>query len=74
MAEDMAMLENWTLPEFPIGGRDIIALGVNAGPNVARLLNAVKEQWIVEGFTGLERAQELAEAQIAAFLRESQNS
>ena len=74
MAEDMAMLENWTLPEFPIGGRDIIALGVNAGPNVARLLNAVKEQWIVEGFTGLERAQELAEDQIAAFLRESQNS
>jgi poly(A) polymerase len=74
MAEDMAALESWELPEFPIGGRDIIALGLPAGPNIAHLLKVVREQWIAEGFTGPERAHAIAEIQVAKLLRERQNS
>lgn len=74
ITDNMRALEKWQPPEFPVSGRDIIALGVSAGPDVARLLNAVKEQWIAEGFTKPERAQEIAQSQVVAFLRESQNS
>lgn len=74
MAEDMPVLSGWAMPHFPISGAVIIGLGVPAGPDVARLLNAVKEQWITEGFPDRDRTHKIVETQVAAFLRESQKS
>jgi poly(A) polymerase len=43
-------LRSWDEPRLPISGRDLIALGVPAGPLVSRLLGHVEEAWINAGF------------------------
>lgn len=52
----VASLAGWTVPRFPVGGRDLIARGVTAGPAVARLLRAVEDQWVGAGFPGRDEA------------------
>lgn len=39
-------LENWEKPVFPIGGRDIIAAGVAAGPMVSEILQKAEKHWL----------------------------
>lgn len=46
----VAALEGWTVPIFPLKGGAIVARGITAGPEVARLLRAVEDRWISEGF------------------------
>lgn len=46
----LGALVDWTPPKLPISGGDIVALGVKAGPEVARTLRAVEEQWLKAGF------------------------
>ncbi len=41
---DLARL--WPVPEFPLRGRDALALEVPPGPRVGRLLAAVEEWWV----------------------------
>ncbi len=36
-------------PEFPLQGRDVLALGVPPGPEVGRLLQAVRSWWMERG-------------------------
>lgn len=45
-----AEARDWTPPRLPIGGRDIMALGVPHGPAVAATLRAVEDRWIAAGF------------------------
>ena len=48
-----ALLETaaqWTPRTLPIGGEDILTLGVAPGPAVGRLLRAAEEWWIGAGF------------------------
>lgn len=56
-----ASLAGWTVPRLPIGGRDLIARGVTAGPAVARLLRAVEDQWVAAGFPGRDAALAMAD-------------
>ena len=49
----IAMLEaaeSWTKPRFPIGGRDVTALGVPLGPAVGALLESTEGWWLEGGF------------------------
>lgn len=49
----MAMLDvagEWTIPEFPVRGEDVVATGVSAGPEVGRRLNALRDWWEEEDF------------------------
>ncbi|MBN8847537.1 MULTISPECIES: CCA tRNA nucleotidyltransferase [unclassified Sphingomonas] len=48
--ESVAALRDWTPPRLPIGGGEIVARGVAKGPEVARLLRAVEDEWIARGF------------------------
>jgi poly(A) polymerase len=48
-------LNGWTAPAFPLSGKDIIAQGIRPGPEVARLLKTIEDQWISEGFPASER-------------------
>lgn len=73
-SRDIRALSHWNPPVFPLSGRDIIALGISAGPDVAKLLSTSKEQWIAEGFPDAKRAQAIAQAQVAEFIRSRQNS
>jgi poly(A) polymerase len=40
----------WTAPKLPVGGTDIIALGVQPGPRVGRILTAFEGWWTAAGF------------------------
>lgn len=40
----------WTPPDLPVGGEDVLALGVGGGPRVGRLLAAVESWWIDADF------------------------
>ncbi len=61
---EVQSLADWTPPALPIKGADIIARGVTAGPEVARLLRAVEAAWVAEDFPGAKRAGELADQMI----------
>ena len=61
-----APLIGWEVPQLPIKGGDIVARGVGAGPEVARVLRAVEAQWLAEDFPGPERVRELLEAVLAS--------
>ncbi len=56
---DIAPLDGWAMPSFPLKGGEIVARGVSAGPEVARILSAVEDRWIAEGFPGAERVAQL---------------
>lgn len=71
-AADIAALRGWRVPDFPIGGKELLALGIEPGPAVARLLGEIREDWIAAGFPPRETAQRLAAARVAGFLRSSQ--
>jgi len=47
---EVASLNGWAIPVFPLKGGDIVARGVKAGPDVARTLRAVESAWIAAGF------------------------
>ena len=49
-AGDAAAVEGWTPPRLPIGGGALISRGVPQGPQVARMLRQVEEQWVAAGF------------------------
>ncbi len=47
---DPAPLLGWEVPQLPLKGGAIVARGIAAGPEVARVLQAVEARWIEEGF------------------------
>jgi poly(A) polymerase len=47
---DLAPLMGWEVPRFPLKGGAIVVRGVSAGPDVARILRAVENRWVAEGF------------------------
>ena len=58
----IASLHGWEPPVFPLKGGAIVARGVAAGPEVARILRAVEARWLAEGFPGEDRVAELLDA------------
>lgn len=63
--EPTGPLNGWDIPTFPLRGGQIVACGVDAGPEVARILQAVEARWLEEGFPD--------EARVAQFLDEELN-
>ena len=63
--QEAAPLRGWQAPKFPLKGGAIVACGVAAGPEVARILRAVEAEWIAEGFPGDERVAALLDRQLA---------
>ncbi len=53
-------------PHFPLKGGELIAMGVEAGPEVAQLLHEIQERWIAEDFPGKARILNIAKQLIAA--------
>lgn len=46
---DLAM--GWTPPEFPLSGKDLKAAGVETGPQMGKVLEALKALWVRSNFT-----------------------
>ena len=61
---DAATILGWTPPRFPLTGGSIVARGIQAGPEVARVLQAAERQWIEEGFPDAKRVEEIADSLI----------
>jgi poly(A) polymerase len=57
--ENPAAIIDWSIPRLPLKGGEIVARGVAAGPEVARILQAVENRWIEENFPGRARVEAL---------------
>ncbi|APE29179.1 CCA tRNA nucleotidyltransferase [Aurantiacibacter gangjinensis] len=72
VAQDLLLLNNASIadiadfdpPAFPLKGGEIVARGVQAGPEVARILQAVERRWIAEGFPESGRVQRLLDDEL----------
>ena len=61
LALPLALLATWIKPNLPITGRDVLALGIEKGPEVAQALKDIESDWIAAGFPP-ERTRVLAMA------------
>ncbi|HET9428451.1 MAG TPA: CCA tRNA nucleotidyltransferase [Allosphingosinicella sp.] len=69
----LAALQTWKHPRLPVGGGDLIAMGLPAGPAVAKALQAVEEDWVRSGFSeNREEVLVMARRQVDEALRSSQ--
>lgn len=46
----LRFLDGWVRPVFPLGGADLAALGVPAGPRMGEMLAALEAAWVDGGF------------------------
>ncbi|ONF97632.1 CCA tRNA nucleotidyltransferase [Sphingomonas jeddahensis] len=67
-------LEGWTPPRLPISGGDLVARGIERGPEVARALRAVESRWLAEDFPDTVRVATIADEVTAQLLRATSNS
>jgi poly(A) polymerase len=44
------LADSWARPVFPIGGKDVLALGVPPGPHVGDILDRLENWWVESGF------------------------
>ncbi len=56
---DARVLDGWSVPLFPLKGGAVVARGVTAGPEVARLLRLIEGRWVAEGFPGPDRVNQM---------------
>ena len=47
---EVSPLAGWPIPAFPLKGGEIVARGVSAGPEVARILREIEGRWVAEAF------------------------
>ena len=59
-------LQDWEMPQFPLKGGEVVQRGVAAGPQVARVLQAVEKRWVEEEFPDRERVEALLAEELAA--------
>jgi poly(A) polymerase len=70
---EVAALQAWQPPRLPISGGDLIAMGLEAGPVVARTLQAVEREWEDAGFPADKATvRALARAAVDQALRSNQ--
>jgi poly(A) polymerase len=62
--EDPAALSDWQPPRLPLSGGELIGMGLTAGPEVARTLQAVERAWVEAGFPDREAARAIARAKV----------
>ncbi len=63
---DVAPLAGWDIPRLPLKGGEIVARGISAGPEVSRILRAIEERWIAEGFPERDRVREILAEELAS--------
>ena len=51
LRKQIAFVELWSPPVFPLSGKDLVARGVAPGPEVGRRLHELEQRWIESGFS-----------------------
>ncbi len=46
-----AFADGWKRPVFPVSGKDLVAAGIQPGPDVGAKLRALEDRWVESGFT-----------------------
>ena len=62
---DTHALADWETPYFSLKGGTIVARGVSAGPEVARILRRIEARWVEEGFPDAARIETLLSEELA---------
>jgi len=62
---EASSLEGWEIPVLPLKGGEVVARGVSAGPQVARILQAVEARWVDEGFPDRDRVEAILAEELA---------
>lgn len=60
----LTALTGWTPPRFPLKGGDLIARGLEPGPEVGRKLHAIQARWVEEDFPSADRLDALVAEQL----------
>ncbi len=69
----VSTVRGWRKPRFPLSGGELIQMGLEPGPLVARTMQAVERAWIEGGFAGdKETIRALARAHVERALSGSQ--
>lgn len=55
----LALIERWTPPRMPVGGREVARLGVVPGPETGRVLKAFEDEWVAADFPSDGHAERL---------------
>ncbi|TNE62818.1 MAG: CCA tRNA nucleotidyltransferase [Alphaproteobacteria bacterium] len=61
-AATLACAAEWNIPQLPVRGADLLALGLRPGPRVSTILQALDEDWIASDFR-LDRSALLEKAE-----------
>ncbi|MGN8000438.1 CCA tRNA nucleotidyltransferase [Sphingomonas sp. 22176] len=70
-AKGWASLTGWEIPRLPLTGGALVERGLAKGPDVARALRAIEDQWIAEAFPDAGRVDAIADAVVAQALNAS---
>ena len=62
-------IAGWTPPVLPVSGGMLVARGIGKGPDVARALRRIEDQWIAEDFPGDARVAAITDAVVDQALR-----
>ena len=62
---DISAIRDWEPPTFPLKGGTIVARGVEAGPQVARILKTIERRWVGEGFPDAARVDEMLDEELS---------
>ncbi len=46
----LALARGWARPSMPVGGRDLVRLGLKPGPETGRVLKAFEDGWVADDF------------------------
>ncbi len=57
--EALGLLDDWTPPRLPVGGKDLARLGIEPGPETGRLLKTFEAEWIAADFPDEGHAERL---------------
>lgn len=46
----LAIAMNWQVPQMPVQGRDVMALGILPGPEIGKILSQLEDIWVLSEF------------------------
>jgi poly(A) polymerase len=67
-------LGQWKVPTFPLSGGVLVDRGIRKGPEVARVLRQIEDQWIAERFPDASRVFEITDEAVAQALRSTSSA
>ena len=67
----IAVLRDWHAPRLGVSGGSLVTMGLSRGPDVARALRQIEDQWVAEGFPNTQRVAAITAEVVAQALRAS---